>query len=56
MVYDITKEKTFHNIKRWLYNIREHADENVVIMLVGNKADLKDRQAVNTSEGKKLAK
>ena len=28
----------------------------MVIMLVGNKTDLKDRQAVSTSEGKKLAK
>ena len=37
--------------------IREHAAANVVIVIVGNKLDLKKNheQVVNTSEGKKLA-
>lgn len=56
MVYDITKEATFRNIKKWIEGIREHAAENVVIVIVGNKSDLKADQVVTTAEGKRLAK
>lgn len=46
VVYDITKEASFKNIKRWVEGIREYAAENVVIMIVGNKLDLKAEQVV----------
>ncbi|KAE8686359.1 Ras-related protein Rab-11A [Hibiscus syriacus] len=35
--------------------ILSHSDMNVVIILVGNKSNLKDAQKVPTSEGKALA-
>jgi small GTP-binding protein len=54
VVYDITRESTFNNVKRWLENIKEQADRDVVIMLVGNKNDLVDR-VVRKEEGKSLA-
>ena len=41
MVYDITKHETFENIKRWVEGIREYAAPNVVVVIVGNKLDLK---------------
>jgi GTPase SAR1 family protein len=41
-------------VKRWLENIKEQADPDVVIMLVGNKTDLPDR-VVRREEGKSLA-
>ena len=31
---------------RWLTELRENADEGLVIMLVGNKADLRSQRAV----------
>jgi Ras-related protein Rab-11A len=40
-VYDITKHSTFENIDRWLKELREHADSSIVVLLVGNKSDLK---------------
>ena len=40
LVYDVTKEKTFESIKRWLEEIRQHADRDIVLMLVGNKVDI----------------
>lgn len=40
LVYDITKEPTFANIKNWLENLRQHAEQDICIMLVGNKLDL----------------
>lgn len=37
LVYDISKQLTFDNVERWLKELRDHADSNIVIMLVGNK-------------------
>lgn len=55
LVYDITKQVTFDNITRWLGELREHADSKIVIMLVGNKADLKHLRAVQTDTAKELS-
>ncbi|CAE6504258.1 unnamed protein product, partial [Rhizoctonia solani] len=41
LVYDISKHATYVNVTRWLKELRDHADSNIVIMLVGNKSDLK---------------
>ena len=40
LVYDITQEKTFENVKKRVEELRSHADPDIVIMLVGNKVDL----------------
>uniref|UniRef100_A0A8C7ED25 Ras-related protein Rab-25 n=1 Tax=Nothoprocta perdicaria TaxID=30464 RepID=A0A8C7ED25_NOTPE len=40
LVYDIAKHLTYENVERWLKELRDHADSNIVIMLVGNKSDL----------------
>lgn len=57
MVYDITKHESFENVKKWIEGIREHASPYVVIVVVGNKLDLRknSEQAVSASEGKKMA-
>ena len=39
----------------WLRELREHSDRNVVIMLVGNKSDLRHLRAVPTDEAKAFA-
>ncbi|KAI3680761.1 hypothetical protein L6452_35537 [Arctium lappa] len=52
IVYDITRKVTFENVERWLRELREHTDQNIVIMLVGNKADLHHLRAVQTDEAK----
>jgi len=41
LVYDIVAKETFDNIERWLQELRQHADANIVIMLVGNKSDMR---------------
>ncbi|KAG0733448.1 hypothetical protein G6F57_018328 [Rhizopus arrhizus] len=52
IVYDITSRSSFENARRWLREIRKYADPNVVIMLVGNKADLSESsREVKTEEG-----
>jgi len=40
LVYDISNEESFYNLGSWLDELRENADENVVIMLVANKCDI----------------
>lgn len=55
LVYDLSKQKTFENVARWLQEVREHAESSIVIMLVGNKCDLRHLRAVPVDEGKKYA-
>jgi len=55
LVYDLTKKQTYDNVHRWLHELREHADSNIVIMLVGNKSDLRHLRAVPEEEGRFLA-
>jgi len=52
LVYDIAKHLTYENVERWLKELRDHADNNIVIMLVGNKSDLRHLRAVPTDESK----
>ena len=33
-MYDIAKHLTYENVERWLRELRDHADANIVIMLV----------------------
>lgn len=40
LVFDITRRNTFNNATSWLNDLRQIADEDIVVVLVGNKADL----------------
>ncbi|AAF24551.2 F1K23.21 [Arabidopsis thaliana] len=55
LVYDVTRHVTFENVERWLKELRDHTDANIVIMLVGNKADLRHLRAISTEEAKAFA-
>mmetsp|Transcript_22672 Transcript_22672/g.80926 ORF Transcript_22672/g.80926 Transcript_22672/m.80926 type:complete len:163 (+) Transcript_22672:328-816(+) len=55
LVYDVTRRETFHHLKRWLEEARQNANANMVVMLVGNKADLEHRRCVSTAEGAAFA-
>nr|XP_029120707.1 ras-related protein Rab11C isoform X2 [Elaeis guineensis] len=55
LVYDITKRQTFDNVQRWLRELRDHADSNIVIMMAGNKSDLKHLRAVSEDDARVLA-
>ena len=56
IVYDITRQSSFHNVEKWLNELHEHADENIVVMLVGNKTDMKSSREVSTEDASKFAK
>ncbi|KAK8914643.1 Ras-related protein RIC2 [Platanthera zijinensis] len=55
LVYDVTRRTTFENAERWLRELRDHTDPNIVVMLVGNKSDLRHLVAVSTEDGKAFA-
>ncbi|GMN43643.1 hypothetical protein TIFTF001_012840 [Ficus carica] len=55
LVYDVTRHVTFENVERWLKELRDHTDANIVIMLVGNKADLRHLRALSTEDAKSFA-
>lgn len=55
LVYDVTNEKSFDNIKNWIRNIEEHATNDVEKMILGNKCDIQDRRQVSRERGEQLA-
>lgn len=55
LVYDITKHLTYDSMERWLKELYEHAEANIVVMLVGNKTDLELERSVPTEEARGFA-
>ncbi|KAF9623548.1 hypothetical protein IFM89_003338 [Coptis chinensis] len=56
LVYDLTNESTFNNIRDWIGDVKQYALHNVRMILVGNKLDLHTtKRAVPTSMGQALA-
>ncbi|XP_008667972.1 ras-related protein RABE1c isoform X3 [Zea mays] len=55
LVYDVTDESSFDNIRNWIRNIEQHASDNVNKILVGNKVDMDAKRVVSTAQGQKLA-
>jgi small GTP-binding protein len=40
IVYDVTNRESFEHLDRWLNDVRELADSDCVIMVLGNKCDV----------------
>lgn len=55
IVYDISKSGTYENCNHWLTELKENADDNVAIGLIGNKSDLEHLRAVPTEEARGFA-
>ncbi|XP_054811989.1 ras-related protein Rab11D isoform X2 [Prosopis cineraria] len=55
LVYDVTRSATFENASRWLKELRDHTDPSIVVMLIGNKSDLRHLITVSTEDGKSFA-
>jgi small GTP-binding protein len=56
LVYDITQKSSFLNVGRWFQELREHAGDSIVVLLVGNKSDLKYSRQVPIESGRDLAR
>ncbi len=55
LVYDVTDEQSFQNIRNWIRNIEQHAADNVDKILIGNKCDMMADKLVETARGQALA-
>lgn len=55
MVYDVTDQDSFNNVKQWLNEIDRYANENVNKLLVGNKSDLTTKKVVDHQTAKAFA-
>ncbi|KHJ89853.1 Ras family protein [Oesophagostomum dentatum] len=56
LIFDITNEQSFLNIRDWLSQLKVHAYcEAPDIIICGNKADLENRRQVSTARAKQLA-
>ncbi|XP_019059987.1 ras-related protein Rab-26 isoform X2 [Fukomys damarensis] len=56
LLYDVTNKASFDNIQAWLTEIQEYAQDDVVLMLLGNKVDSAQERVVKREDGEKLAK
>ena len=56
VAFAVTDQQSFTDVTTWLNSIREHADPNVVKVLVGNKCDLENERRVSYQEAADLAK
>jgi GTPase SAR1 family protein len=52
VVYDVTDQESFNNVKTWLNEIDRYANENVNKLLVGNKSDLTSKRVVEYQTAK----
>lgn len=52
IVYDVTDQDSFNNVKQWLNEIDRYASDNVNKLLVGNKSDLTANKVVATETSK----
>lgn len=56
IIYDITKKESFKNsIKYWLNQVREFSNDELSIILIGNKIDLEDERIISENVGKNSA-
>ncbi|KAF3481007.1 GTP-binding protein [Arthroderma uncinatum] len=55
LVYDVTDERSFKNIRTWFSNVEQHASEGVHKILIGNKCDGEEKRAVSVEQGQQLA-
>ena len=55
LMYDVTNQKSFDNIKKWLEQIKEEAPNKVSVLLVANKIDI-EKRLISREDGEDIAK
>ena len=57
LVFDLTREQTYTETRKWLTEIRQFAGENIPFVLIGNKADLLEDvgEVIDRSEARAYA-
>jgi len=55
VVYDVTDQVSFNNVKQWMQEIQRYACDSVCRLLVGNKSDLIEKKMVDYNTAKEYA-
>ncbi len=55
LLYDITKQSSFDNIREWVRDIKEEVNEKAILFLIGNKIDMEDQRKIPKEKGVELA-
>jgi len=55
VVYDVTDQVSFNNVKQWMQEIQRYACDSVCRLLVGNKSDLVEKKMVDFNTAKEYA-
>ena len=56
LLFDLTSEQSFLNIRNWVAQLQTHAYcENPDIVLCGNKADLEEHRKVSEEKAREVA-
>ncbi len=56
VVYDTTSKNSFNNIDKWMTEIRDKTSNDIRLMIIGNKIDLKEFREVTNEEAVTKAK
>ncbi|XP_047451319.1 ras and EF-hand domain-containing protein isoform X2 [Mugil cephalus] len=60
LLYDVTSESSFLNVRSWVDQIQDSADDKIPMCVIGNKVDLREQMpegsCVGSLHGEKLAK
>ncbi|KAJ0090553.1 hypothetical protein Patl1_13224 [Pistacia atlantica] len=56
VVYDVTSRESFEKAKKWVQELQRQGNPNLIMFLVANKVDLKDKRKVGYEDGELYAK
>ncbi len=56
VVFDLTRKETFRNVARWIEDVKNNSNKDVIMVLVGNKCDMLSERMVSRDEALKLAR
>ena len=56
IVYDITSQNSFNSIENWYNDLKSYITEDILLILIGNKSDLKDSRIISEEVARKKAK
>ncbi|CAK58803.1 unnamed protein product (macronuclear) [Paramecium tetraurelia] len=54
LVFALNNKDSLRDIDKWMNQIKQHASENIIKVLIGNKADIKER-CISNEEAQSLA-
>ena len=55
IIFDLTNRETFLSLNEWINHCRSVQNQNMDLILIGNKSDLNQDRVVSTEEAKKFA-